>query len=113
MPGKVEMRPEQQHLRLSRFRCAGAPPRDLLAPVRPSVAPVDQEELHPVRRREVSCVIHAPRFDAGPDGGLDDPRGDDQVSAEEDDRHSAGAGSEAIGTTGAAGRDGSGRREEA
>lgn len=50
---KVDMRPKEQQLRPSRFGSCGAPPHDLLAPVRPSVAPVHEEDADSVRRREV------------------------------------------------------------
>ena len=109
MGGQVDVRPEEDHLRPSRIRCTRAPRANLLTPVGRSVAPVDQEESHPIGSGEISRVIHALRLDARPGGGLEDPRGDDQIAAEKDDRHSAGAGSGVSGPAGAVGAVGSGR----
>ncbi len=109
MRSQIHVRAKEDHLRPSRFRCTSAPRANLLTPLGRSVAPVDQEEAHLSGRREVGRVIHAQHFDTGPGGGLKDPRGDDQIAAEKDDRHSAGAGSGVSGPTGAAGLGGRGR----
>lgn len=108
MRSQVGVRPEQQDSRPSRFRCVRAPPDERLRPLRATVAPINQEEPHVVRRREVGWVVQAQDLNTGERGGLDDPRGDDEVPPEKDDPHSAGVDSDAAGVMGPDGTSGRG-----
>lgn len=94
---QVHVRPEEENPRTGRLRGNGAPHRDLLTPVGRPIAPVDQQQADLPRRREVGRVLNSSERSLYALGDRQDPRGDDEVAGQEDDRHSASAGSAVTG----------------
>ncbi len=90
---EVHMRPEEENPRAGRFRCAGAPRRDALAPVRGAIAPIDHQQSNLRGRRQGRRVGDAGERNLGALSRGGNSRGDDQIASEEGDRHSTRAGS--------------------
>jgi len=88
MGRKVNMRAEEDDPWPRRLRCVGAPPADPRPPVRPAIAPVNQEKADLFARWQVGRIVDADQWRPGLLRGQLDARGDHQVAGQESDGQS-------------------------